>query len=35
MEILKKYGMAEAGKDYAWFDLESFERPEWKNISLK
>jgi len=25
MEILKKYGLAEARKDYAWFDLESFE----------
>lgn len=28
MEILKKYGIAEAGKDYAWFDLESFEESD-------
>jgi len=28
MEILKKYGIAETGKDYAWFDLESFEESD-------
>jgi len=28
MEILKKYGIVEAGKDYAWFDCESFEESE-------
>ena len=28
METLKKYGIVEAGKDYAWFDCESFEESE-------
>lgn len=28
MEILEKYGIVEAGKDYAWFDCESFEESE-------
>ncbi|KQT35613.1 hypothetical protein ASG22_00895 [Chryseobacterium sp. Leaf405] len=28
MEILKKYGIADAGKDYTWFDLESFEESD-------
>ncbi|KFF02798.1 hypothetical protein [Chryseobacterium luteum] len=26
MEILEKYGIVEAGKDYVWFDCESFEK---------
>lgn len=25
IEILEKYGLTEAGKDYAWFDCESFD----------
>lgn len=28
METLEKYGIIEAGKDYAWFDCESFEESE-------
>jgi hypothetical protein len=28
METLEKYGIIEAGKDYAWFDCESFEASE-------
>ena len=39
MEILKKYGIVEAGKDYAWIDCESFEASESyilliKNLSI-
>jgi len=28
MEFLEKYGIVEAGKDYAWFDCESFQESE-------
>lgn len=28
MEFLEKFGIVEAGKDYAWFDCESFEESE-------
>lgn len=28
MEILKKYGNADPGKDYTWFDIESFEESD-------
>jgi hypothetical protein len=28
MKILEKFGIVEAGKDYVWFDYESFEESE-------
>nr|WP_314492594.1 hypothetical protein [uncultured Chryseobacterium sp.] len=28
MKILEKYGILEAGKDFVWFDCESFEEGE-------
>lgn len=28
MEILEKFGIVEAGKDYVWFDCEGFEESE-------